>query len=110
MASPEVGQPLGLFGDVTECHADEILDVLILEGVVGHLSVPAVFHESQVLQEPKLMGDSRVGDIEEACNVAHAKFLLEECKNDLQPSWIAKYIESFRQSEQSFIAMDGLAG
>ena len=44
------GLLLGLFGDVTDCHADEILDVFVLEGVVGHFSVPAILHEAKVLQ------------------------------------------------------------
>ena len=98
------------FGDVSVRDADQVLDVLIIERVVRHLAVSVILDESEVFEQPELVGDCGVRDAEQCRNVADTEFLFRECENDLKSRGVREYLEGLRETQDRPIIMDCPAG
>src|ERR1051326_8298877 len=95
--------------DVSTRNPDQILDMLIVDGVVCHLAALAVFHQTEVLQEAQLMGNRRVGHAEESGDVAYAQLLPRKRDDNFQARGIAQDLERLAQIERRTVVAERLS-
>lgn len=68
---------------VTKPIFDEVTDVIVGQGVVRHLSLPAVLHQPQVPEKTQLMGNGRPAPVNDGGEIADAEFFLRQSKKQL---------------------------
>ena len=91
---------------MTEPIFNEMADVIIDKGVVGHFALPAVLHEPEIPQEAELMGDRRLAASNDGSEIADAEFLLRQRKEQLSPGRVRQNLEHAGEILESFLGAD----
>ncbi len=84
---------LSLFGYVFDTLQDDVVDMIIIQGIVDGLAVAAVFDQLGVFEETKLMGDGGLVHLQEFADLGHASFLFKETIEDADPGGIREILE-----------------
>src|SRR5688572_1827980 len=72
--------------------------VLVVERVVNHPPVPAGADDARVAEQPELVRDGGLGDIELRRERGHAQFVARERLEDADPGGIAQHAEDLGQA------------
>ena len=84
---------LPLFGYVFDTLQDDVVDMIIIQGIVDGLAVAAVFDQLGVFEETKLMRDGGLVHLQEFADLGHASFLFKETIEDADPGGIREILE-----------------
>jgi hypothetical protein len=77
--------------------------MLVLQGIVDHLSIPAVLHQPGLPEGPQLVGNGGLAHAQKGGNVADAHFGPQKGADDFNPGGIAENLKQVRQIQQKFI-------
>ena len=75
---------------------NDVVDVIIIQGIVDRLAVPAVLDELAVLEEAKLVRDRRLIHLQQFGDLCDAPPFFKEAVHDAYPCGIGKVLEQFR--------------
>ena len=73
--------------------ADDAADVLVGQGIIEGLAIPAEFDQLAAPQDPQLVGDGGLGQSQQISDVAHARLGPEQGVEDLDPGGIPEDLE-----------------
>lgn len=91
-------------------HADQILDMFVVEAVVDHFSFFSLPDKPKRSQESQLMRDSRFCDSEELSDVEHTQFMPRQCEDNLQTGRIPHHFEDLAEAVDRLIVCERGAG
>ena len=81
-------------------HADDGLHMVVGQRIINGLSGAAALDQLCLLDDAQLMGNGRLADSENFCNVTDADLRLKEYIKDLDQRGIPKYLEELRPIQQ----------
>jgi hypothetical protein len=88
-----MGQPLG----------KNITHMIVIQGIVDYLSIPAVFDQPGLPEGPQLVRDSGLGHPQESGNITDAELRMLQGAEDFNPGGVAENLEKIRQVQQNFV-------
>ena len=77
--------------------------MLIRQGIVDGLALPAELHQLAALEDPQLMGDSGLAHIHQLGDVAYAQFCLQQGIQNFYPGTVSKNFKQLSQIIKYFI-------
>jgi hypothetical protein len=88
---------------------ENITHVVIVQRVIQHLAVPAVFDQPGLPEYPELMGNSGLGHAEQGGYITDAHVGMLQGAENLHPRRVAEYLEQVRQIQKDFLLRHLLA-
>ncbi len=75
---------------------DDVVDMIVVQGIVDRLSFAAVLHQLGILQDAQLMGDGGLIHLQEFRDLRDASFIVDQAVKDPDPGRIGEILEQFR--------------
>jgi len=79
--------------DMVKTDIQNILYMVVCQGVIDHLAIPAGFHQITQPQSLQLMGDGRFGHAKQSRQIADAHLVQLQSMEDLHPGAVAKHLK-----------------
>jgi hypothetical protein len=79
-------------------------DMLVIEGIIYDLSVPAVFYQLGLPERPELMGNRRFGHPQEDRDITYTHFGVQQGAEDFDAGGITEHLKQIRQIDEVFLS------
>ena len=79
---------------------DDVVDMVIIEGIVDRFSVSAFLDQFGIFEDAKLMRNGRLVHIQKICDLVDASFRTDQAVEDTDPGGVRKAFEQFGSIEQ----------
>ena len=82
---------------------DDVVDMIVIQCIVDGLAFSPVADELAVLEDPQLMGDSRLIHVQKLSYLIDASFRIDQTVQDPDPGRVCKVLEQFGDIEQDIL-------